>query len=353
MIIEKMLYSLNDVAIMPASSSSIEHRCECNPYMPDGMLPLFTAPMSTVVDLTNYKKYIKNKINPILPRTENIQTRLQKMNYVWCAFSLDEFKLYFLDTYANGKSMHVLIDIANGGMVKLLNYIKSAKKKYGSKIVIMAGNVANPETYVNLSLAGADYVRLSVGAGNACTTSPNTGVHYAMASLIDKCRQYYDEYLCRSTTLAFIVADGGMKGYGDIIKALALGAHFVMCGSLFNKMLESAAYTSMNDYGFISKIDQYSQEALDKFKEGYKFEKEFYGMSTKKAQKEMGHEILKTSEGLITYRMVEYTMEGWADNFISYLRSAMSYTNSIDLTNFCGKVTLNVISNNAYSAINK
>lgn len=70
-----------------------------------------------------------------------------------CAFSLAEFKLYFLDTYANnnGKPMYVLIDIANGGMVKLLDYIKDAKKKYNSKIVIMAGNVANPETYVNLS----------------------------------------------------------------------------------------------------------------------------------------------------------------------------------------------------------
>lgn len=249
--------------------------------------------------------------------------------------------------------MYVLIDIANGGMVKLLDYIKDAKKKYNNKIVIMAGNVANPETYVNLSLAGADYVRLSVGTGGACTTSPNTGIHYPMASLIDKCRQYYDSYLCNSNELAFIVADGGMKGYGDIIKALALGAHFVMCGSIFNKMLESAAYTSINDNGFTYKIDQYSQETLSKFKKGYKFEKEFYGMSTKKAQKEMGNKTLKTGEGLITYRPVEYTMEGWVDNFISYLRSAMSYTNCLELVDFCGKVTLNIISNNAYQVINK
>lgn len=170
MIVEKKLYSLNDVAIMPSSASIIEHRCECNPYLPDGMLPLFTAPMSTVVNSTNYNKFIKNNINPIIPRTGDIQMRLQKMNDVWCAFSLAEFKMYFLDTYANnnGKPMYVLIDIANGGMTKLLDYIKMAKKKYSGKIVIMAGNVANPETYVNLSLAGADYVRLSVGTGAAC-----------------------------------------------------------------------------------------------------------------------------------------------------------------------------------------
>lgn len=181
--------------------------------------------------------------------------------------------------------MYVLIDIANGGMVKLLDYIKDAKKKYNNKIVIMAGNVANPETYVNLSLAGADYVRLSVGTGGACTTSPNTGIHYPMASLIDKCRQYYDSYLCNSNELAFIVADGGMKGYGDIIKALALGAHFVMCGSIFNKMLESAAYTSINDNGFTYKIDQYSQETLSKFKKDINLKKNFMVCPPKRRKK--------------------------------------------------------------------
>lgn len=363
MIVEKKLYSLNDVAIMPSSASIIKHRCECNPYLPDGMLPLFTAPMSTVVNSTNYNKFIKNNINPIIPRTGDIQMRLQKMNDVWCAFSLAEFKMYFLDTYANnnGKPMYVLIDIANGGMTKLLDYIKMAKKKYSGKIVIMAGNVANPETYVNLSLAGADYVRLSVGTGAACTTSPNTGVHYPMASLIDKCRQYYDKYLCKSTVLGYIVADGGMKGYGDIIKALALGAHFVMCGSIFNKMLESAANTyvveDFEDYGLKfqkdCKIDQYDYELPKLLKNGLKLKKEFYGMSTKKAQKEMGNELLKTGEGLITYCPVEYTIEGWTDNFISYLRSAMSYTSSFNLNDFCGKVILNLISNNAYMVINK
>lgn len=360
MIIEEKLYTLNDVAIMPSAISSVDHRCDCNPYMENGMLPLFTAPMSTVVNTANYKLFIDNKINPILPRTENIQTRLQKMNNVWCAFSLDEFKIYFLDTYANnnGKKMYVLIDIANGNMSKLINYIKQSKSKYHGNIIIMAGNVANPETYVNLSLAGADYIRLSVGSGGACTTAPNTGIHYPIASLIDKCRRYYDEYMCKSIGLANIVADGGMKGYGDIIKALALGAHYVMCGSIFNKMLESAANTFVSEdfnqhYKENDKIDQYDYQLPELLKKGLELKKEYYGMSTKKAQKEMGNNVLKTGEGLITYQAVEYTIEGWADNFISYLRSAMSYTSSFNLNDFCGKVILNLISNNAYMVINK
>lgn len=373
MFIEKILYSLNDVAIMPSSSSQIEHRCQCDPYCIDGMLPLFTAPMSTVVNSTNYKKFIDNKINPILPRTESIQLRIQKMNEVWCAFSLSEFKLYFLDTFANsnGKNMYVLIDIANGNMSKLFYFIKEAKAKYSNKIVIMAGNVANPETYLNLSMAGADYVRLSVGSGGACTTAPNTGIYYPMASLIDKCRQYYDEYLCNSIVLANIVADGGMKGYGDIIKALALGAHYVMCGSIFNKMLESSSDAIVSCYAklevqecdggspthmkFVAdeKVDQYNTLTLAAFKCGLKLKKEYYGMSTKKAQKEMGNETLKTGEGLITYQNVEYTMEGWTENFVDYLRSSMSYTGCFDLYDFIGKVVLNLISNNAYCVINK
>lgn len=359
MIIKEKLYTLNDVAIMPSATSSVDHRCDCNPYMEDDMLPLFTAPMSTVVNTKNYKKFIENKINPILPRTEYIQTRLQKMNDVWCAFSLDEFKLYFLDTHANsnGKKMYVLIDIANGGMLKLIEFIKQAKSKYHYNIVIMAGNVANPETYVNLSLAGADYIRLSVGSGGSCTTAPNVGVHYPMASLIENCRKLYDDYMCNSIGLANIVADGGMKGYGDIIKAIALGAHYVMCGSLFNKMLESAAKTLVaDDYMDFYKnsiVDQYDYKLPELISSGLKLKKEYYGMSTKKAQKEMGNVALKTGEGLITYQPVEYTIEGWTENFISYLRSAMSYTNCFTLNEFCGKVILNLISNNSYSAINK
>jgi hypothetical protein len=53
----KVLYSLKDVAIMPATISAIEHRGECNPYYEDGKLPIFTAPMPCVVDSNTFSNY--------------------------------------------------------------------------------------------------------------------------------------------------------------------------------------------------------------------------------------------------------------------------------------------------------
>lgn len=357
-----ILYSLDDVAIMPNSYSTIEHRSSCNPFIDNGMLPIFTAPMSNVVGVENYNTFKSNYIEPILPRTVSIDKRMRSVGDLWCAFSLSEFENFFIKTTASsaGKTMKVLIDIANGNMSILMDMIKKSKEKYGSNILIMAGNVANPETYRLLSFSGADYVRLSVGCGNSCITSTNTGVHYPMASLIEKCYQIYEYYTKEGGKMAYIIADGGMKNYSDIIKSLAIGAHFVMCGSIFNKCLESSAKTYVKCADEEHKdligneVDNNNEEIVKLFKEKkIILEKEFYGMSTKKAQIEMGKIELKTGEGLFKRQIVEYTLDGWVENFIDYLRSAMSYTNSIDLSTFSHNAVLNVISNNSFNLINK
>lgn len=358
-------YSLNDVAIQPVEVSHISHRYECDPYYEDEMLPLMTAPMSSVVNDKNYKQFLENGIIPIIPRTVSFGKRLELClnEGIWAAFSLKEFEETFIDNKASidTTTKHALIDVANGHMYKLCEIIEKAKSLHGVKLQIMVGNIANPETYKTLSLCGADYVRLGIGNGAGCLTSSNVGVNYPMASLIDEC------YKLRCTgNFAKIIADGGIKGYSDIIKALALGADYVMCGSIFNKMLESAAQLKTHE---INKI--YSEEygmylnlregqeindiklAYSLLKIGAPLYKEFYGMSTKKAQSLMGKETLTTSEGKVIENNVEYTMKGWANNFIDYLKSAMSYTNCNILNQFVGEVTLNVISNNAYNSYNK
>ena len=81
--------------------------------------------------------------------------------------------------------------------------------------------------------------------------------------------------------------------------------------------------------------------------------KKFRGMSTKEGQKEWGNKILKTSEGVVRFRKVEYTLDTWVDNFNSYLRSAMSYSDSRTLTEFINKVEFIKISNHAYKRFNK
>jgi hypothetical protein len=147
---------------------------------------------------------------------------------------------------------------------------------------------------------------------------------------------------------ALIVADGGMQKYADIIKALALGSDFVMIGSLFNKAIESCGDNylwgkikvsqRMAELAYASKIPVY---------------KKFRGMSTKEVQKKWGKETLTTSEGVIRFRKVEYTLAGWTRNFKDYLSSAMSYTNAYNLSYFIGQVKLNRITNNAYNRFKK
>ena len=263
----------------------------------------------------------------------------------WIAIGLDDFIKDYITETIKPKNK-ILIDIANGHMRKLLDTVKTSKEKYPN-MILMVGNVANPKTYTLLSESGADYIRIGIGNGGGCLTTEQTGIGYPMASLIREC---YEES-CRLNNPAKIVADGGFKKYADIIKALALGADYVMLGSIFNKALESCAdtYTQniKHDWGTEpgEMIDQYSDTAKLMFKNGSKFFKKFRGMSTK--------ETLKTSEGITRMNQVEYTLEGWVDNFKHYLSSAMSYTNKPDLKSFIGQVEYNFISENAFKRFNK
>lgn len=162
-----MLLSFNDICLIPADISEIEHRSECNPYLNNGMLPLFTAPMTSVIDENNWKMFQDNKINTIIPRSVNWETRLDLSNKTFIAVSLSEFER-LIDFYHLVRTIHVCVDIANGHMKKLLDLCKKAKEKFGDKIQIMAGNIANPETYFEYAKAGIDYVRCGIGSGSCC-----------------------------------------------------------------------------------------------------------------------------------------------------------------------------------------
>lgn len=140
-----------------------------------------------------------------------------------------------------------------------------------------------------------------------CTTSANVGIHYAMGSLIKEIVDIKNEIKDKSKNLPFIVADGGFDNYDKIIKALALGADYVMVGKLFAQTEEACG-----------KVVDHCRE--------------YYGMSTKKAQIETGNQKLKTAEGIEFTVPILYKLQGWCENFIDYLRSTMSYTNSRNLT---------------------
>ena len=162
-----MKYSYNDVMVKPAALSTINHRAECNPYDENGFLPLFTAPMDSVVGINNFELFEKNGIIPILPRTESLEDRIDfACDGKWAAFSLQEFEEEFVSgDIITSDDIKVLIDIANGHVARLYSLVRASKKIYGNRIQIMVGNIANPETYRVCVESRVDFVRCSIGTG--------------------------------------------------------------------------------------------------------------------------------------------------------------------------------------------
>ena len=363
-------FDFDDILIEPDQSSVILSRKGLEIRDENGMLPLFTAPMDTVINISNSLKFKDNGITSILPRTEDMSDISRNNKFQWFSYSLNDFIDLFLVTDVGEKrnglrediinrvkteKIYALIDIANGHIKKLEEVVIATKEKYGDSVVLMVGNIANSETYKILSDAGADYIRIGIGNGGGCLTTQQLGIGYPMGSLIKEC---YD-VSCEIKTPAKIVADGGFQKYADIIKGLALGADYIMLGSILNKALESCADTYLENENHGNwktpgeKVDQYDESTAIQFSFGKKYFKLFRGMSTKEAQKAMGKTDLKTSEGIVKLNPVEYTLKGWTDNFESYLKSAMSYTNKTNIKDFNGGVKFNFITQNAFKRFNK
>lgn len=355
-----MLFDFDDILIEPELHTSIRTRKNVDVFDEKQMFPLFTAPMDTVIDKTNYKVFQEHKIYGIIPRLTSEYTKdYYSTDYkTWYSYGLDDFKEIFIDNHINlkpGQKSYALIDIANGHMDIVRELVLESKKIYGRSLVIMVGNCANPLTFLSLAQSGADYVRMGIGNGAGCLTTVQTGVGFPMASLIYETAKIQKERNLQTK----IVADGGFRKYADVIKALALGADYVMLGSILNKSLESCGetYEENKDHGTWKepggKIDQYSIDTLLQFEAGKKFFKKFRGMSTKEVQKSLGKTELKTSEGISKIQPVEYTLSGWTENFRDYLRSAMSYTDCLTIGEFIGKVRFNQISKNSLDRFNK
>ena len=118
----------------------------------------------------------------------------------------------------------ICIDIAHGHHALMENAIKSIRRELGRSVHIMAVNVATLEGFEALSDWGADSVRCNVGGGSICSTRIQTG--HGMPGL----QTIF--YCARSDRETRIIADGGIRSSGDIVKALAAGADFVMLGSM-------------------------------------------------------------------------------------------------------------------------
>jgi len=127
--------------------------------------------------------------------------------------------------YAAG-ARYFIIDIAHGHSILMKEAVVGMRKKY-KDIRIIAGNVATAEAVRDLQSWGADVVKLGVGGGSICKTRIVTGHGVPMFSCILECAAEADKLNLQ------VIADGGIRSSGDIMKALVAGADCVMAGSLF------------------------------------------------------------------------------------------------------------------------
>lgn len=384
MILENTIgYSYNDITIIPSVTSQVQSRKIVDPFDKQyilcsnkKMLPIFTAPMSCVLDDINYEIFEENHIYTVIPTTvANAQRYVMFFTGDrFVSFSLDEaHNLILNEVYKSGfrknHTYKLCIDCANGHMDRLLyicDRIKEFAREHECNIEIMTGNIANPNTWLEYNKHRIDYVRVGIGGGSGCITSSNTGVHYPMATLLNDIKKLKEDLKSKNKDFfayTKVIADGGVRNYSDVIKALALGADYVMVGGLFTKCLEAASteYTlnnSNNKEKYIETgltINKYSNNEQEKreYINKYKLFHEVYGMSTKRVQRMRGNEELKTSEGTQHFTPILYTLKQWSENMESYLRSAMSYTGCFTLNQFKAEVDLIVNSNNAVNSVNK
>lgn len=338
-----MKFDWNDISVVPAVLSDINSRTEINPFYKD-KLPIFLAPMDMVVDEQNAQLFHNAGINVCMPR------HIKDINSEYfISYGLEEIE-DILNSDNPKLPKRVLIDIANGHIKKLYDISERIKSRFGNGIELMIGNIANPLTYEAYCQMGVcvDYIRVGIGGGSACTTSANTGVHYPMASLVYECHEISQKY----SKSPKIVADGGFRNFSDITKALALGADYVMLGGIFSKCFEScSSFFVLEDDAFVYVNNDDAKIIYEnKLQKLYKY---YRGMSTKEVQKKWNKSVLKTSEGIYKFNEVEYTLSGWVDNFVHYLKTMMSYCNKRTLNDFVGQVEYVLITNNAFNRFNK
>ncbi|NSW44894.1 MAG: IMP dehydrogenase [Bacteroidales bacterium] len=130
----------------------------------------------------------------------------------------------------------IAIDTAHGHSKGVIELLKRAKQKYPS-VQFIAGNIATGEAAIALVNAGADAVKVGIGPGSICTTRVIAGVGVPQLSAI------YNVAKAIKDTGIPLIADGGIRYSGDIVKALAAGAHSIMAGSLFAGTEESPGDT--------------------------------------------------------------------------------------------------------------
>jgi GMP reductase len=224
---------------------------------------------------------------------------------------------------ADGNLKFVCIDVANGYSQRFVQFVKQFRDLY-PHIVIIAGNVVTGEMTEELILAGADIVKVGIGPGSVCTTRIQTGVGYPQLSAVIECAD------AAHGLGGHIIADGGCTTPGDVAKAFAGGADFVMLGGMLAGHDEGGGEVITKTY---ATNEVSTSGATGSYVKETKQFVQFYGMSSESANDKHfgGLKEYRSSEGrtvLVPYRgAVGRTIQ----DILGGVRSTCTYAGAVRL----------------------
>jgi IMP dehydrogenase len=220
----------------------------------------------------------------------------------------------------------VVIDTAHGHSKGVVQTIQRIKKLF-PELPVMAGNVVTADGTVDLIKAGADIIKIGVGAGSICTTRIIAGAGMAQLSAIYHCAQAANQYHVP------LIADGGIKYSGDIVKAIAAGATAVMLGSMLAG-LEEAPGQEVQYEG--RRYKEYRGMGSMAAMQGYG--KDRYGTGQSKNNKLVPEGV----EGIVPYKG---RLSDFIYQLIGGLRSGMGYAGATTLEDLRTKTSFTRITN--------
>ena len=196
-------------------------------------LPIISAPMDTVTGAEMANAMHKAGALGILHRYNTIEEQVSMVEEVVTVQSdavfgaavgvTGDFEDRATALYEAGCNI-LCLDVAHGHHLLMKSALDRLQENLGKAVHLMAGNVATLEAFDDLADWGADSVRVGVGGGSICSTRVQTGHGIPTLQSVLDC--------AASDRDAIMIADGGIKNSGDMVKALAAGADAVMCGSL-------------------------------------------------------------------------------------------------------------------------
>lgn len=287
-------------------------------------MPLIPANMDSVIGPDLAEIIIKNGGIPIFHRFTAVQEQIEWVKrfgenaFVSCGLSESSELFAILDQGPGG----VCVDVAHGHSDRMFNLIKLLKKQY-PELQVIAGNVCTPFAYAELANSGADAVKVGVGPGAACTTRTVTGFGVPQFSAIQECAELAEKLRVP------IIADGGIRGSADVVKALAAGASTVMIGKMFALTDESAAEKrSVEKFEIPPSVGSSPTDPPVYCHTGKPpFEAKYRGQASKNFQDEFygGLKENTVAEGTDFWAPVSGPAQNLIDELLGGLRSGMTY----------------------------